>query len=213
MRCRIYRWMLLHRLAAGEEWSDKLRRHLDACESCRTWLEDLRHARQRLRDEAPPAEPLPPALADRIMAAVRAEQTAPAPRRTRRRPHRVVRIVAPLAMAATLVLAVGAHVLLSPTRPVEPPPTRAAKRAALPTPGDLTEGLWGDVGRLATNLAMAEEVRRLADETEAIGASLLAHVPLDLLTGGDARWLEELIPGRPGRPPRRPTTRTSRDET
>jgi len=211
MRCRIRRWELSRRLAAGEPLSEGLRRHLARCDACREHHDRLTALTGRLRDAAPPAEPLSPELTARILAAVRAERT---PIRRAAPRSRIIRIAAPLAAAAGVLLAVGLYFTLTPgptpdpnvSVVVTPPPAQLP-----PGPQGLTEPFWADVEQLAGR-AVVDPIQHLADETESLGNSLLARLPLDLLRAGDGRWLDDLLPGAPGSQarPRAPTSHPAR---
>ncbi|HUS90733.1 MAG TPA: hypothetical protein VM695_02745 [Phycisphaerae bacterium] len=197
MVCRIHRWGLSRRLASGAPLGEALRRHLAGCDRCRAYHEQWQAMAKRLREETPPAGPLAPQLSARILAAVRSAQ-APAARPAPR--GRTIRLLAPLAAAATILLAVGGYFLLPPDKPpVDPNHGTAVVRSVPlpPGPDELTQRFWTDVERLA-GAPMADEVRRLARDTEDLGNSLLARLPLDLLRAGDGRWLDDLLPGSAG---------------
>jgi anti-sigma-K factor RskA len=102
---------LLGALEPGE--AAELERHLAGCEVCRTELEWLRPAIQLLPESAPRVEP-PEELRRRLMEQVRSEaESAPAPRRARRRRIGAwsLRPVAGLAALVLVVAAVAAYAI------------------------------------------------------------------------------------------------------
>ena len=200
MRCRIYRWVLTGTMAEDKPLSKRLKRHLQACEPCRDHHVRIGAMQQQLRQDLPDAPPLSTELGGRILEAIRSGTTSrpdPLPRPALRFPGRLVLAAA----AAACVLLGVALVVLSP--PVEPPRTpivelekgkQTVEPAIAPGPEDLTSGFWADVEQLAA-APVADEMRRMADDTRQIGSALLAQLPLELVGAGDGELIDALLGG------------------
>ena len=145
MPCERYRESI-HELVDGTLGSIRraeLQQHLDACEACRSLAADL----QFVRDAAASMEPLAPPDGVWLQVAGRLRQAgrvAALPPSTRRSTHRY----AALAIAAALILTVGASIMLLLRSEPQPAPAAPASTAGNATQDDPVQGIAEEI-RLA----------------------------------------------------------------
>jgi hypothetical protein len=168
VNCRTFHELLTQTLdAPGGEWPAGLAEHLRGCRSCAALCGAARRLAEGLPLLAPPAPPSD--LADRIAARVLRQRL---PRRFGRR-----RVAVPLAVAACLLVAVGARLWWA-RRPAELPPAGPDTVAVEPAEPVDPRGSVAEAGR-----AVAALTGRAADEAVDKTRWLLAQVRRPALPG------------------------------